>query len=381
MIDPIMFFSILFVIGLILIYALKPFYLVITRKKQAIMKAKEIIEEAERKAKRIIENAERKNKYVSQQIELLDKLAKEKLGAIPYFANLLSDYLVMHYQESAQYLDSKSHPAHKEASRIRELQKETREYIYSFKTLQYRMDYLESLYPNIYDVFDYNPSDEPFELETDETTDRVRYYLTPEEYSILSSTEKNQLALDRYVEGRKSKWQIGRDYEMYIGRCFEQKGYSVAYTGIIKNLEDMGRDLIATKGENTYIVQCKNWSQDKNIHEKHVFQLYGTVVLEQLQSEKKICGVFVASNELSQKAKDIAEFLKIKIYEKIPLKNFPRIKCNINATTGEWIYHLPFDQQYDTTIIDKERGEFYALTVKEAEENGFRRAFKHIMRS
>jgi hypothetical protein len=37
--------------------------------------------------------------------------------------------------------------------------------------------------------------------------------------------------------------------------------------------------------------------------------------------------------------------------------------------------HLPFDQQYDSTKI-KNKGEFYAVTVAEAEAAGFRRAFK-----
>jgi hypothetical protein len=35
------------------------------------------------------------------------------------------------------------------------------------------------------------------------------------------------------------------------------------------------------------------------------------------------------------------------------------------------------DQQYDQTIIGNRIGEFYAFTVKEAEDAGFRRAFKH----
>lgn len=39
------------------------------------------------------------------------------------------------------------------------------------------------------------------------------------------------------------------------------------------------------------------------------------------------------------------------------------------------------DQQYDRTIITKSKGEFYAFTVKEAEDAGFRRAFKHRFQS
>ena len=58
---------------------------------------------------------------------------------------------------------------------------------------------------------------------------------------------------------------------------------------------------------------------------------------------------------------------------------FPRIKCNIGrdeygAVTK--IYHLPMDQQYDNVIIEPDKGEFFAMTVLEAENAGFRRAYK-----
>ena len=47
-----------------------------------------------------------------------------------------------------------------------------------------------------------------------------------------------------------------------------------------------------------------------------------------------------------------------------------------SKATKEKIYHLPFDQQYDKCSIKLGSGEFYAMTVKEAEEKGFRRAMK-----
>jgi hypothetical protein len=43
---------------------------------------------------------------------------------------------------------------------------------------------------------------------------------------------------------------------------------------------------------------------------------------------------------------------------------------------GQKIYRLPFDQQYDTTVIDMKRGEFYANDCEEAETKGFRRAWR-----
>ncbi len=307
-------------------------------------------------------------------------IVSEKINAYPRFAGLMADFLTLHYEKSAVFLENKKRPAYVEAERIRELKQETREIVKDKKVLEYKLAYIEALFPNIVDIFDSDfERDEDFDLETDETTDRTRKFLSHEEFSKLSIKDRNQLALDRYLEGRKSKWQIGRDYEMYIGQQFESRGFNVAYTGIIENIEDMGRDLICKKQDVTYVVQCKNWAQEKEIHEKHVFQLYGTVVLRQIETpHEKVVGVFVTTTDLSSKARKIAEHLNIMIYTKIPLQDFPRIKCNINRTTGEKIYHLPFDQQYDKAQIEKTKGEFYALTVEQAENAGFRRAWRHF---
>jgi hypothetical protein len=194
----------------------------------------------------------------------------------------------------------------------------------------------------------------------------------------LSTIQKNQLALDRYIQGSKTRWQIGRDYEMYIGYLCEKNGYKVEYTGISKRLEDMGRDLIIYDQLDTYIIQCKNWSQEKEIHENHIFQLYGSVVLYKIENPFcNVKAVFITTTKLSSVAEKIADVLDIEV-RYISMGEFPRIKCNIGKDVNgisTKIYHLPFDQQYDTTIIDG-KGEFMALTVVEAEQAGFRRAYK-----
>ena len=136
----------------------------------------------------------------------------------------------------------------------------------------------------------------------------------------------------------------------------------------------MGRDIIANKDGITYIIQCKIWSQRKEIHENHIAQLYGTTIAYSLESGiPDVKPVFMTTTKLSTTAIRFARRLNVEIWE-IPFVEFPRIKCNISAS-GEKIYHLPFDQQYDATKIDKP-GEFYAWTIKEAEQKGFRRAFR-----
>lgn len=308
-----------------------------------------------------------------------DSFIKKKCEMYPHLAGTMADLLTLHYEKSAEYLVHKPNPAYTEASRIKELRKETKKIIAQMKEIEYKYAYIVKLYPNITDIFDSGFNDEQaFELETEENTDRVRLLLTPEEYQRLTVTQRNQLALDRYLAGRKSKWQIGRDYELYIGYQYEQQGFRVKYSGILENLEDMGRDLIVTKQDKTYIIQCKNWSKAKTIHEKHIFQLFGTLVLYNIDHPKNpASGVFVTTTQLSDKAEKIAKELNIQVVHK-EAGEFPRIKCNINRTTGERIYHLPFDQQYDRTVVETGKGECYALTVKEAESKGFRRAFKHV---
>lgn len=93
--------------------------------------------------------------------------------------------------------------------------------------------------------------------------------------------------------------------------------------------------------------------------------------------KENVKGVLITNIQLSPMAKKMAKYLGIKFKENIEVDDYPCIKCNIGRDMyGETkIYHLPFDQQYDSTKISK-KGEFYAMTVAKAEEAGFRRAFK-----
>lgn len=86
----------------------------------------------------------------------------------------------------------------------------------------------------------------------------------------------------------------------------------------------------------------------------------------------------MTNTNLSETATKFAKILGVKVIKE-DMGEFPRIKCNINVDSNgvkTKIYHLPFDQQYDKTQI-KYEDEFYAYTVKEAVEKGFRRAFRY----
>lgn len=273
----------------------------------------------------------------------------------------------------------------KKVTSLRELKKQTKNQLEAANFAKYQLEYLLGLYPQLQEVLDVEYKDLDVsmamgQMPDKEEHDTVRDYLSREEYAKLSETERNQLALDRYIERRnKSKWQIGRDYELYIGYLCEKRHCRVEYTGSTMKLEDLGRDLIvsAPLGK-TCIIQCKYWSKEKTIHEKHIAQLFGTLTEYNITHNDSAEAVFVTSTVLSDMAKLFAEKLGVKVYENVPMGDFPRIKCNINRSAEDgvtYIYHLPMDFSYDVTKIENE-GEFMAFTVKEAEEAGFRRSYR-----
>lgn len=299
-------------------------------------------------------------------------------------ANYVADYKTFFLSRYADSLDwgNNARREHKMTT-IREIRYWAKEEIEKHKIASYQLQYLLALYPTLQDVLDVDYADLQVEKGKIPEHDYTRDYLSKEEWDSLTVSERNQLALDRYVDSHsKTKWQIGRDYEMYIGYTYETDGWSVQYTGVELGYEDLGRDLIAVRGDETQIVQCKYWSEAKVIHEKHIMQLYGTMIAYRVQNPsldpEKIKGVFVTNIVLSDTAAQFAQLLGIVVWEKVPKGEFPRIKCNIGKDefgSETHIYHLPMDLNYDSVKLDKP-GECMVFTVKEAEEKGFRRAFK-----
>lgn len=345
-------------------------------------------------------NIKKHEENVKREKEDIDKILKQKSMGFPWLAQAFADYYELFDKEKVDYLTTKSHPGHSSAQIVREIKKEKKELLKNNKIISYKINYYEKLFPWLTDLIAENESEEiPVMIYNDndeDTEDRTKNFLTPEEYRKLPSVERNQKALDRYLENRnKSKWQIGRDYEMYVGHLYEKKGYRIEYKGILDGFEDLGRDVIATKKDEICIIQCKYWAQYKDIHEKHVFQLFGTTMeywiknfkgdnqpknfqeFSKFLNQEKLRPIFFTSTTLSKTARQMSNALSIEIIENEPIGDFPRIKCNVSGKNKEKIYHLPFDQQYDRTIIETHKDEFYAFTVKEAEDAGFRRAFKH----
>lgn len=324
---------------------------------------------------------------IQKKDELYRLLKSNPNDAAIMISSMYADFLVVQFEHSAKFLEEKKKPAFVEAQRIRDLAEESKTYICQFRQMVYKYESLFLLFPELSKYVDDFDSIKLLENAANigdfqENFDRVQNFVSKEEYKKLSMDQRNQLALDRYIINQKSKWQIGRDYELFCGMEYEKLDWKVSYFGIEKKIEDMGRDLIAIKGSEHHIVQCKYWSKEKVIHEKHITQLYGTTIEYSLNwgSNVNIVSVLITNIKLSEKAKAFSERLSVVVRENKPIENFPRIKCNINRDqygNESKIYHLPFDQQYDNTKIDK-KGEFFAYTVEEATKKGFRRAFKYF---
>lgn len=310
-------------------------------------------------------------------IKLVSRLETELDQSYPWLAGMYKKFQIEEDNHDAYLLSNRSSSAKDIVKKLKITNKNLK---FEKALLENQLSVYETLFPWL-EEFKKVDVDKAVEYvkqtQNDEEYDKVSDFLSPAEYKALSVTRKNQLALDRYKKHRKSDWEIGVDYERYIGYLYETKGYKVKYSGAVERLKDMGRDLICTRGDKILVIQCKRWSIHKTIHEKHIFQLFGsTIQLKYLNPDKNYTPVFVTTTQLSEVAAYCAQQLGIEIIEKEKYTDYPCIKCNISKD-GSKIYHLPFDQQYDKVSIDQSAGECYASTVEEAEQMGFRRAYRH----
>lgn len=314
---------------------------------------------------------------------MVHELVINRVRAIEILADAWADYERATAAAEADALRRKTRPAPKAADAIKAKGDDLALARRRAKLAEWTLELYEWHFPWLSDLRDPSSDEgylEAVDLESlgeaEASDDPAHNWLSREEFAALPDTERNQLALDRYLRSRKTPWQLGRDYERYIGYLREQAGCKVTYHGIFKGFEDLGRDVIAEYGHEIEVIQCKRWARGKTIHEKHVFQLFGTVAMRIDQPFALIRGTFTTTAMLSERARDFARMLEITVEEGVPLDDYPRIKCNIAQSSGERIYHLPFDQQYDTTVIEPARGELYAASVSQAEDLGFRRAWR-----
>ena len=172
-----------------------------------------------------------KNTVISFQQDFINASASN-LNVIPYMSSILADYETYSIEILAKKLDwGSSVERAKKVMSIREIRSTTQQMIERNLEAKYQLEYLLELFPNLQDIIETDYNALPIiKIEELSEYDRSRDWLSKEEYQSLNSIERNQLALDRYkASHNKSKWQIGRDYEMYVGYKYTQKGYIVDF--------------------------------------------------------------------------------------------------------------------------------------------------------
>ena len=103
-----------------------------------------------------------------------------------------------------------------------------------------------------------------------------------------------------FNNARKNK-QKGDKYELQIVRYYKQQGYKVYPKGLKEGRRDKGIDIIAYKGKEAFLIQCKNWERSQ-VKQEHLRIFLGdcTAYIEQNQkifAKKNVCRVFVTSCE------------------------------------------------------------------------------------
>lgn len=354
----------------------------LNKNKGVLEKNEETLKEIQKQRAALQKDLAERNATLSKILDLNTHFNKNFLEGRKWLAELISQYREAPDQALEECLRYKDRPALATAKEVSRIKKEKKALVKENVLLKSELDTIKEYFPVVeeyeQEILEETNGFLPMDLTDDSGVDRVRRFMSPEEYKKLPTSERNQLALDRFLK-HTSQSYVGKLFELQLGWEYEQANYLVEYTGIQDKKKDKGRDLIckefAGMGD-TLIVQAKCWAAKKTIFEKHIFQLFGTVFeYKRKHPGEVVRGVFVTTTKLDDFARECAKELGIDVEENYKLrKDFPMIKCNISSS-GEKIYHLPFDQQYDKVKIDKQ-GEFLALTVKEAEAAGFRRAMR-----
>ena len=299
-------------------------------------------------------------KKCQQKDREIQLLIKEKSIKYPWLAKVFSDYTELMLEQRLS--QTEKYTSTKTINILNEFKNKNTNLIKKCKELEYQLNFYNHLLPWIKEL-----GISPIEI-----YEKLNHLneLEREKYKQIT---KEALSDNEIYNINKENWELGLEFERFIGYLYELKGYTVEYTGAIYKLGDMGRDLIAKNTNETLIIQCKRWSNERNIHEKHIFQLYGTKKLYELEHEfENVKAVFIATNTLTETARNISKSLDIEVQEHIRIINYPKIKCKITEN-GEKLYFTPTNNYYDRLQMILSNGDIYVSTIKEAEKLGFKK--------
>ncbi len=173
----------------------------------------------------------KQREYAQKEIKLWKQSLIEKSAGYPTLLQAIDYYEKIKDEEVEQFLRYKSHPSRKGAEVVKEEAQRRRQAEFENKKTRAIIEYYESIAPFLVDlkndIVGIEDEEKYREYDEEEQLDPTTHYLTKEEFRKLATTERNQMALDRFWARPKSKWLLGRIYERYVGYLYETKGYDV----------------------------------------------------------------------------------------------------------------------------------------------------------
>ena len=145
------------------------------------------------------------------------------------------------FEEVEKRLRWKSQPAKSSADEISEAKRKFRKSQIECKTMLYKYEFLLTAFPELRKYVEdekglLSLSEAQSYNDFSDNYDRVRDYLSADEYRRLTTTQRNQLALDRYNARPKSNWVIGTEFEMYCEHILRRRGFETIDYGVRKRL-------------------------------------------------------------------------------------------------------------------------------------------------
>lgn len=183
--------------------------------------------------------------------------------------------------------------------------------------------------------------------------------------------------LSDYNKREKTLWELGIEYERYIGYLWESQGYKVIYNGAVKGSADGGIDLIFISEFTTYVVQCKRWKKGSYINTEEIKKFHQNVKKfkksnRELIGDNNLLAIFYSTTNFTADAKKFAKRYKIdcQVKEFNIVYEYPPVKCG-KTYDGRKFYCLPFDEEFDKIQLHCDRGDCYKFTIDEAEKAGY----------
>jgi hypothetical protein len=294
----------------------------------------------------------------------LATLVADRMAGIDVVARAWADYEVARADATAAWLVSKPHPAPSAASTVRRLGRELGEARRRAESAEWLSEMYEHELDWLSECRQLAGEQDPAAADGDPEAP----WLDPDELLHLPRPLRSQLALDRSVRAQTTPWHLARDFERYVAYLRASAGATVTW----RRSQGLERDLVARLDGVTEVVHCARAVPPRAVDDRRIGRLHAAVAATRIEGRRrKVTGTLLTTATLSTQAQALAEALHLEVREEMPHPEWPRIKCTVAPRSARRTYVLPLDPGYDDTVVDIGRGDFFALSVAEAEERGF----------